>query len=390
MFTNSILDRYRTIILNDKDMFKVLSILFRDGVIAEDEVENQTKLSERELKTILNKLYKSKLIKIVSPKWWKVSELAEEVLTRLGISESAAISYISDQSISEDDKFFLVSFLSFRAKDDIVWAKNIHSLLRALDAALSVFDRYEPIADDLKARAFYAAVIGSDNRIMSVDFNHYCHSVFSWKVEHKKTESFWGYPSRSNEEAFANICLRAVKDYKSSNEYLLTDEDSDSTTSKALTYGRLLSNISQARDTCEVLPIYNLDQSIYTRVLAKLFHFIPSLEWFTLDWSKKQGVDSAFLPLGTGKVSNKKFIVKILQQSTVSSESMQLAPCQYVVEGPTRIVGKPDMTLLTLLKEQVEAGKLDSLTEEERNNFYSHLQDLQSAFEARYYDSSSS
>jgi len=283
MPTIRILDHYRSTILDNKELFRVLSIMFRESTILEDELLRKSDLSEKKQKKVLNQLYKANLAKLVSPNKWSTTELADEVLTNLGISELSAISYITDQPIPDEDKEFLKACLESRSKNDKEWSRNINALLRALNLTLQWVPEAESRDNKFRSRVLYAIVVGSDLEMASLEPETYCRTIFNLHSHKDSNFSKTQLTFELINKHFAPTCAKAFEDYESSNKFLITGDERWGRASLVLTHARLLSNITESRDTCRITSLYNMDREIYSRACEKIFLLLPSVESRTLE-----------------------------------------------------------------------------------------------------------
>ncbi len=384
MATTRILDHYRSSIITNKNLFRVLSIIYREGTISESDLEKKAELQEKTCKKILNDLYRSNLAKLVPPDKWRITEFAEEILCTLGISETSAISYINEQPISESNKLFLRACIEYRAVNDLTWSRNLNSLLRSVTMVFLMMPKDKTRRKELRSRALNAIVIGSDPNMSYLKKGLYWQLVLKWhKVNNTHASTLIkGFRKKQ----YDDVVEKALDDYKSSNTLFLTGKRGLGKSATIITCGRLMSNISEARDTSRLKEIYLSDKDIYSRALNEIFITLPSFKSKLLEWYNSTMGIPVRINLETVQTE---FVggalIPPLKNTTEQAGIEHVFFKKYLdlSEGILEDLD-PDFSCLVGLTRKIKSGIFDALSEENQHELYSRIKRLKESVEIRF------
>src|ERR1041385_2273432 len=102
-----LLDLYRTSVLSSPEVLQILSLLYRDGPRTEEEISKALELPMERVKTKIRPLFQSSFVELIGDDKIAVTERASLLLSRLGITEIAAKSFVSDPDVPELHNTFL-------------------------------------------------------------------------------------------------------------------------------------------------------------------------------------------------------------------------------------------------------------------------------------------
>ena len=114
-----LLDHYRYNIIDDKLSITILTYLAREGATPESELIKSTKVDNLVLKEKIRDLYKASLIRMVDDLTWSITDFAETILAKLGMTEIVSRYYIRKQPLEAYD----ISFMECR-----VWGRATLSI----------------------------------------------------------------------------------------------------------------------------------------------------------------------------------------------------------------------------------------------------------------------
>jgi hypothetical protein len=216
-----ILNIYRFSLANDGIALRILAHLLRSGSLDEGELARRTNLENHALRLKLNELFRAQLVFVVQPNRWSTTDIAGEILSRLGISEAVVRSALASQGIADVDRSFLEACVQAQSYRDSRWSRYQTTLLRSAEALRSgIFHNVTQSREKLS----YSIVVGFDSDLHLLGGREYCRSIVGKHRELRsdlwqKYGDFWA----EGESRLAQRCDAAAADAQASNFLLIWD-----------------------------------------------------------------------------------------------------------------------------------------------------------------------
>jgi hypothetical protein len=196
----TILDNYRLAVVNDAEGMRILAVLFRSGPQSEQQLKGHLSAELRPLRNKLSELFRANLVRILANELWATTELSDQILGRLGITELAARSLLEEQDIREADKGFLAACAESRSFHDKSWPKYQAAALRALDELGGISSPY-------RRNLLYGVIVGLDTEAQKLGGDGYCRSVVDWHSARKSDLWVqWGSDWRDDLALYSRRC----------------------------------------------------------------------------------------------------------------------------------------------------------------------------------------
>jgi hypothetical protein len=390
MNTTYLLNHYRTTIVDDKLAIQILARLYKDGPKTEEELRSILNPSERHLDQKLTQMYRANFIQIITPERWAITDLSEEVLVHLGITQVAAKSLLAAQDIPESDLVFLNACIESKEDSDLHWSIQQTALLKSISNIVHVLrDRFSE-ADADRMRLTYAIIVGLDPDIQRLGEQDYCRVILD-----KQRESHTDLPKYLEIERYFVKCAQAVKDVQSSNQLLLhggLSHTSHKQTAYSLTWARVLNALlTDVGDDGLQLACRSRKDAPY-KVWKSLSSWLSNVEEISLDflWSagklKREltSIDDkhALLQMMLWEIIRRRNnihhdVERFDVLSSLSTSQEEVAALKY---------GSLLMRMLLLFKSELVAGEYDNISNSQKENICKLLDDVGNAFRKRLID----
>ena len=226
MDTINILNNYKVSLSNDKVALLILTNLFRSGSLSESELSLKLKINKYSLQEKLRQLYKAQLICIVQKSRLITTDLAEDIISRLGVLEAVSRSVLNDQNLNESDRSFLEACIEFQATKKPEWARYQASILRSIDLMKNNLLKESTNSKQKRAQLFFSSIVGMDSDIQQLGEKQYCFIVFDWHKSRNselwnKYNNYW----TDDKNTIFKRCKFAKKDVQLSNQLMLVDDE---------------------------------------------------------------------------------------------------------------------------------------------------------------------
>lgn len=371
MATTRILDHYRVSVINDKQLFYVLALIYKSGYASEKDLEAKTNLQPRELKLALTKLYRANLIRVVLTDAWAVTSFAEEMLSLLGISEAASKSFVSEQDLPQSDKVFLHACLAGSSSGNYMWSRDVSSVLRATKVAFEIASESDPIDSDERVRTLYALVIGMNPCANSVDIKTYCNKIAQWYINnHSDAAPFLLSKKSKLKDSILRRCINGVSDFKSSNQLLLTGEEGAGKIAFLITLARFIANITVQRDTCDLHLVYSMDKDVFSRGWNSIGRWQPSIKRNTAEYFEALYKD---LPVNNNKGELCEKLVYLLQRYTEADNRDIETRLKFGASFNASHDFAEVLSSVSTLRKAIIGGDLDELSADEKRKVIAGL-----------------
>jgi DNA-binding NtrC family response regulator len=215
-----LLENYPLSLVQDPELIRFLSRLFRDG--PEDEV----RISERENRSPtavhrdMTKLFRDNLVsKMGKEDYWSTSDIAEEILFKLGIFDLTADYYLEQFGLKQSEIIFARKCINKSHDFGSSHYKNRISSLKCLQYSLdSHSSEKDEHSKNLFRQNLFALIFGTDPDSDQVQIMEYVELLFK-EVTHDLGEK----ESQSIHEDkfhFSLLCRQAKSEYSKSNRFL--------------------------------------------------------------------------------------------------------------------------------------------------------------------------
>jgi DNA-binding HxlR family transcriptional regulator len=226
MDTVKILNNYRLSLSNDKYALLILTILFRSGAQSEIDLFSKLNISKTILQEKLNHMYKAQLICIVQKNKWTTTDLAEEIISRLGVLEAVSRSVLNDLNLNEIDRSFLQACIEFQSIKKPEWSRFQASMLRNIDLMKDNLLKESTKSKQKRAQLLFSSIVGMDSDIQQLGEKQFYFIVLNW---HKSRNTELWQENKSSWQEDKNIifnrCKLAKKDVQLSNQMMLIDDE---------------------------------------------------------------------------------------------------------------------------------------------------------------------
>jgi hypothetical protein len=384
MDTTLLLNHYRLSIVEDRLAILLLSRLYRDGPKTEAQLSLDLNTADEELRQELTKLYRANLIHIITPEKWGITELSEEVLTRIGISQVASKSLLAAQSIPRPDLIFLNACIEAKA-DDIHWSKQQTALLKSLSNVVGVLRSQQgrPKAD--ATRLMYAMIVGLDPDIQRLGEKDYCRLVVEKHQELKNYEL---------ENRWSEKCWQATKDVHSSNHLFLygaQPEDADWHIACPLSWSRVLSTFLTNSGDDDLRTAFLAKKEVVSEVWTPLRTWLSDIEEMSFQFLSSSGKLKPRLQTGDNQsILLRMMLLEILTRSMRESHDQYLRAESFLLESKKELTDSRQISsmirVLNLFKSEVEAGQYKNVLATQRDHLCELLNALLAALNARRSD----
>lgn len=382
----TILDNYRLSVLGDKELFLVLSSIYKDDSITEEKLSSELDIPLIHLKGLLTKLFRANLIKNIDKDTWRVSPIAEKILGSVGVSTIISQSILKDSQLNNQDTVFLGACISSSADQDSEWLRDITVILKAYTRAFQWVSETKPLKSDEKKKALYALIIGTNPAAKELDTSLYCDKVSNAYVSlFPEYSSLLFTKKKQLRRSIANYCMDAISDFKLSNELFLTGptEENKSTFLVALT--RVIANLLASRDASDLGHIYSLDKNSFIKGVETLFKWRPNLA------SKTEKYIFLYYNMPGAEFVSRKNLTSLIKQSLMVDVSNvnQYAFRPYLIEGECApVVAEGDqgmvLSMLSLMQHKINSGKLDSVDAKKKNAIIKELRTTEKIARSRF------
>ena len=158
MDTVRLLNSYRKAITRDREAVHLLAYLHKDGPQDESELAAKLEKPTVDIRAKLTELYRANFLLLLGVGWYGTTELAEHILTELGIADVVAQQTLESADIPSDDRSFLRSCLQQSESASLHTRRYIRTALRTA-ATLA-----EATSTDTEGRLamWYAVIAGLD------------------------------------------------------------------------------------------------------------------------------------------------------------------------------------------------------------------------------------
>lgn len=284
METIDILNRYRQTLASDHQGITILALMFKEGPQSEAALCARTDTSRQFLASKLRELFQAKLVRHgAEPTVWASTTFADDILTALGIAQTAAVDLLWAQPVPDRERAFLHACALTRDTRDASTTRRLALSLRAIAALESSKDPgTKPPRDDL-GQLLYAVVIGSDTRAQQVGGAKFFESVVEW--HHRNRTSLWadwGDEWRTHSYTLARSCVAGIATARESDRILLAfDENSKAPCRRGaarLTFVRLISSFAAGQPDPGVHAAFGSHEREPLRVCNLLNRTIPNAE----------------------------------------------------------------------------------------------------------------
>lgn len=390
-----ILNNYRASLSSDKDALRILSHLYRAGTLTENELALKSSTQRSDLSLKLNQLFRAQLACVVQQDKWTTTDLAEEILSRLGISEAVSRALITDQKIDEPERSFLEACIEKQSLQDPNRLRYQTEILRTVAALGKDLLKEFTKSKQRRAQLLYSAIVGLDSDAQNLGGAEYYKLVFDW---HKNQKSdLWKVFNKSwinNENILARRCRNATQDVQLSNLLMVVDdlEERQRFYSKRtinLTLVRVLGSILSKFVDSGLSASFRANDNLSSDVWIFLEDEFPSINEKTYDlfisWGKAD-IDNS---LNWRKNLQTK-LAEILTKETSSTPSTGLD--RLVTEdmrakvaevmGPMRGVWLENTLLI--LKSQVDEGHFDNIPVAQKKQLCKLIYESSKAFQERF------
>jgi hypothetical protein len=378
MDTTFLLNHYRLSIVDDSLAVQLLSRLYRDGPQTETELSRDLNTADKELREELTKLYRANFVRIITPEKWGVTELSEDVLTRLGIGQAASKSLLAAQRLPRPDLIFLNACIEAK-ENDYRLSRQQMALLKSLSNVVSVLQSKKGQRETDTTRLVYAMIVGLDPDVQRLGEKDYCRLVVERHDELKHLERGW----RAK-------CLQATKDVHSSNHFFLygaPPEQADWHLTCSLTWSRLLSTFLTENGDDGLRTAFLAKKEMASQVWNPLRLWLSdiderSFQFLTSTGKLKRQPDSdkAGEPDESKRVLLDMMLLQILMRSMRERYEEEFGVERFLLDPKQELSDSHQllsmMRMLSLFKSELEAGRYRSVIASERERLCELLNSL--------------
>jgi hypothetical protein len=288
MNTIAALNHYRQSLVRDELSVAILADIYRYGPKSEDEISSSLQAPIPDVRNKLTASFRSKLLQFTTDSKWVLTDFAESILAKLGITTATASSLLSEQNLPKSDFTFLNACLEFTAKDDEVYSRSQPFFLHCMSRFADLSGDNAQWSKDENRRLMYGVVFGLNPQTHALGEEIYCKEIIDALRRSRKP-----IYERSSSEIFAS-CQQAVHDVKSSNRLFLSGHSSKPESDNTIFY------FSWAR-ALRALATQECDQGLQAGAqirgfaIERLFHTLaqwnPTIEEDSLAVLKMLGKD---------------------------------------------------------------------------------------------------
>lgn len=387
-----LLDLYRTSVLSSPEVLQILSLLYRDGPRTEEEISKALELPMERVKTKIRPLFQSSFVELIGDDKIAVTERASLLLSRLGITEIAAKSFVSDPDVPELHNTFLQACIEARSSVDKVLARQFLHLLKSFDITEERFGKSLNNWDKLKSRLLFIFVVGMDPSSHQLGESQYCHSVMRW---HSSNGSdLWqtqGEKLLKYEKKLAGQCRLALRDADISFKTLIRDDSAarpePSELTLMVTLARVLSALLYKEPDPGLASAFWSNQRLPQQVWGDLEQLTPRVEAQLFDALQLWGYE--YETLVEGRESKKEALSRklweILRGRTSPETARGESPTIFLASPPRahsiahpklKNLSRQALNHLRRLQEQLSSEEFDSLPLEERVLIIAEVENL--------------
>lgn len=267
MDTVRLLDTYRVAIMRDRDAIRLLAFLQREGPQDEETLARLANVPLTTTRLKLTNLFRANLV-VTQQSRFVISDLADVVLTRTGISEVVTQELIRTASLPDEHRLILVSCVDEWKDEPLEWRRYLSAAVRAL-ARLT---RYVRLDGNVATRHWYAAIAGLDPKAHELGAERYARFVWSNSARLKAPPTTY--------ETLFHYCRQAVLDRAASNDFLVTGHHSSSDVNDptlGLTFTRLVAS-AVSRYLDEGLAAATSAHGIHSEAIRQLSEWAKPFE----------------------------------------------------------------------------------------------------------------
>lgn len=287
--TTSSIDNYRKFISGDSHAVRMLAVLLRSGPQTETQLAGYLGLPVVQLKSKIAELFRAHFVSTLPENRWKLTELAEEVLAGLRITDVVAQSLLVDQDIGDQEKSFLKACMQIQAETNPSWSKYHTGLLQSIQHNLHYLGLVST-ADS--AALLYDAVVGLDSDLQQLGSSEYCKRVFSWHEE--RNSELWSryhetWLTTSNH--YQRQCEAAMADVVTGNALFFCKEHSEALSPRLVlfTWSRLIGVILSRVAEAGLVTAFRTNEGFPSEVWSVLKSQQPEAELNAVDFLSAMG-----------------------------------------------------------------------------------------------------
>lgn len=390
MSTIYFLDHYRESLVDDKLAIEILARLYRDGPKTEVELKPFLTSTENELKRKLTKLFRANFIHLLPFDRWANTNLSEEILAYLGISQIATKSLLADQDLPQPDLFFLNSCIEIKSDLNTRWSKQQTALLQNLSLITELLKNRLNSEEVDRKRIIYAIIVGLDPDIHLLGEQAYCDFVFDRQKETKSKvlpnlETKW-------KKKFVFNCSRAIKDVHSSNKLLFyggTDSEAETWEIFSIAWTRVLNTLMTEISDDGLQSVSRVTEDAPSKIWRSLHSWFSDVEDLSLNFLKTSGKLTHESEFMDDKRSLLQWTLwEILRRQNYTYRGDQWAKISSYATERLKDDIKPKypsllIPLLLHFKSELVAGEYDKISNSQKKNIGDLLDNVNTAFQER-------
>jgi hypothetical protein len=228
MDTISVLNHYRLLLANDPLTFRMLSHCFAHGPSTEQEIETD-ELPLAEINARIIKLFRANLLKRAGKSHWATTELANALLSKMGVARRATEWLVESTALDQDDQTFLKASIRLADEEDFWASAHTHSLCSMLLNVFGEIGKNEKTAEE-KDETLFSAIVGLDSRAEALGAEGYVDALYSYLASSK--------PAKRKQ--LVKKVESSIENARASNRLLMTADASVGKSTFVLTWARML------------------------------------------------------------------------------------------------------------------------------------------------------